>query len=327
MKTWLFVLLLVSLGFSAQACFTDATDLVLSEQGTNITLVIIFTVILLAIAYMAGNVTGNVKFTIFAKDEGFHLLFSIILLIAFGGVIVVTCEITEMFYMSFFDNANLQSSCYSPGTGMHSAATCYARTVQRDAEKLAKSYIKGYIDSLMQSTFSWNIQFPLMNSFTSTSGAYKRVVSNQYDMILNSIIIPSLVSISMQKIVIDFIVENIVRWILPIAFLLRVFIPTRPMGNMLIALVVAVYIILPFMYVFNFAMYDSVLTDCEEFKEAVCDNMLDHQCNDPSEACSNPKGFWRVARLIPQAIFLPNLTIAIVVTFIGAMNKALKVIG
>jgi hypothetical protein len=134
-------------------------------------------------------------------------------------------------------------------------------------------------------------------------------------------------SISMQKLAIDFVTENSIKWILPAGFLLRVFIPTRQMGNVIIAFSVGLYIVIPFMFVFNFAMYEGVLTDCSTFADAVCDNVFDSHCNPASDTCGNENGFWNVARLIPLAFFLPNLTIAVFITFLTSMNKALRVIG
>jgi len=43
--------------------------------------------------------------------------------------------------------------------------------------------------------------------------------------------------------------------------------------------------------------------------------------------CEDTGSFKDFGRLIPQAFFLPNLTLAIFITFLGAMNKALRVLG
>jgi hypothetical protein len=168
-----------------------------------------------------------------------------------------------------------------------------------------------------------------MNSYTSTADSYKRIVSNQYDIILNSLLMPALLSIGMQKLGLDFIKENVVTWFLPTAFFLRIFVPTRQMGNMLIALSLGLYVIVPFLYVFNFAMYDALLNkdDCKEFHTAVCDFVADGGHCTVNSVCNNETGFWAIARLVPQAFFLPNLTIAILITFLAAINKALKVMG
>jgi len=234
----------------------------------------------------------------------------------------------DMFYASTFEHiVGTSSACYSPGQGVNDVSACYVTLVKNDAERMAEKYIQRQISELMDSTFSWSLSLPLMHTYTAVPGAYKRVTSNQYDMILNSFLIPALMSISMQKLALDFINENAIQWLLPAAFVLRIFIPTRQMGNMLIALAFGLYVIVPFLFVFNLSMYEAVLTDCDNFKEAVCDNVVDSGCANPSSACDNPYGFWSVARLIPQAFFLPNLTIAVFITFLTGANKALRVIG
>jgi hypothetical protein len=240
----------------------------------------------------------------------------------------------DFFYKQTFSNLyqsseSPASQCYAEGKGINSLSSCYIRMMKRDATALSNEYIKQHIGLLMDSTFSWSVQFPLVDTYSATAGAYKRILSNQYDIILNTFLVPALMSISMQKLLLDFINENAVRWILPIAFLLRVFIPTRQMGNILIALVVGLYILVPFMYVFNMSMYEVTLNDCAPFAQAVCDDPIDgYGCaSAPAAACGNQFGFWNVARLIPQAFFLPNLTIAVLVTFLGCMHKALRVMG
>ena len=330
MRLLLFVLLALGLSSATLSCTSDATAIIFTEQGTNIIAVVMFTIVLIASAYMAGSILSNANYTVWAKDEIWHLGFSLALLVGFGGVLVMSCSVIDLFFESLFTNlATFPSGCYGPGSSMNSTATCYINLVRSDATRLSESYIQNYLDKLMDSTFSWSFQIPVFNAYTSTAGAYKRIISNQYDIILNSFLVPALMSVSMQKIMLGFISQNIIQWVLPIAFLLRVFIPTRQMGNVLIALSLGLYIIVPFMYVFNFAMYDVVNTpaDCLDFADAVCDNAVDSNCNPSSITCTNADGFWNVARLIPVAFFLPNLTLAILITFLGAIHKALRVIG
>lgn len=330
MRLLLFALLAFGLSSATLSCTSDATGIIFTEQGTNIIAVIMFTAVLIAAAYMAGSLLTNANLTVFAKDEIWHLGFSVALLMSFSVILLMSCSIIDLFFESLFANlGTLPSGCYGPGSSMQSAANCYINLVRADATRLSESYIQNYLDKLMDSTFSWSFQIPVFNAYTSTAGAYKRIISNQYDIILNSFLVPALMSVSMQKIMLGFISENIIQWVLPIAFLLRIFIPTRQMGNVLIALSLGLYIIVPFMYVFNFAMYDVVNTpeDCLEFSDAVCDNAIDSDCSPTSITCDNSDGFWKVARLIPVAFFLPNLTLAILITFLGSIHKALRVIG
>lgn len=321
MKRLLLLLLLIGV---SSACIDTATGIILSEQGTNIMLVIGVTASLITAAYVIGTAISNANYIVFAKDEAYHLGFSILLLLAFSGIVLFSCMFMDFFYGDMFSRLGA-SSCWLPGDGTATVSKCYMRMMKSDATRIANEYIKKHIDLLMDSTFSWNIQWPLLDSYTVTAGAYKRITSNQYNMLVNTFIVPILMSISMQKLLLDFVVENAVRWILPIAFLLRVFIPTRQMGNIMIAVCIALYLVVPFMYAFNATMYEVTLNDCTPFSATVCDFVVDGtSC---TSACTNEYGFWRVARLIPQAFFLPNLTIAVVITFLACMNKALKVIG
>lgn len=317
-------------GVGSVSCISNATAVVLSEQGILIGAVIGLTGVVIAVAYMVGNSIGNTSYVVFAKDEAYHLGFSILLLVGFSGVLMFSCELMDFFYHGTFESMGvLPSNCYSESKGLNSVATCYLNVVRKDAVRLSESYINSYISQLMDSTFSWTITIPLFNSVTVTPGAYRRTLSSQYDTILNTFLVPSLMSISMQKLMLDFINENVIQWILPVAFVLRFFIPTRQMGNMLIALCLGLYVIVPFMYVFNLSMYDAVLSDCTTYAASVCDDPVDsYSCDEsPAVTCSNPDSFWNVARIIPQAIFLPNLTIAILITFLGSVHKALRVVG
>ncbi len=337
MRTALLLLLLMAGAAFAQvtssvttsgSCITNATDIIFSEQGGNIIAVIGLLTVIIACAYAVGSSLGNANYIVLAKDEAYHLGFSIIMLLFFSGILAFSCALMDMFYSQTFANLGT-THCYSEGTGAVGVSNCYLNSMNGDAKRISEEYIRQHIDQLLHSTFMVNMQWPLLNSYSVTAGAYKRIVSNQYDMILNSFLVPALMSIGMQKLILTFITENSVRWILPIAFLLRFFPPTRQMGNIFIALVLGIYVVVPFMYAFNLSMYDVTLNDCAPFAQSVCDDAVDgYNCGTTGDGtCSNPFSFWNVARLIPQAFFLPNLTIVVVVTFLGCVHKALRVIG
>ncbi len=314
---------------SAASCLNNATDIILSEQGTLIAAVMGLTIVVIACAYMIGHSLNKAEFTVFAKDEAYHLAISLVILFGFSGILVSTCTVMDSFFSNTMQNIGT-NVCYAPGLSVNTVATCYLDLAKTDASGLSQRYIDNYINEMMDSTWSASIQIPLTNTYTATAGAYKRITSNQYNMIMNSFIFPALTSLSMQKLLLSFITENAIKWILPTAMFLRFFVLTRQMGNVLIALVLAIYIIIPFMYAFNGAMYTSVLDNCKDpaIAQATCDNIVDGGgCGSPKTTCTNPNSFWMVARLIPQAFFLPNLTIALVITFLSAANKALKVIG
>ncbi len=313
------LLLLLPLAHSID-CIDNATDVILSEQGILIWAVLILTTLIIAIAYVIGSSTGNTRFIVFAKDEAWHLCFSIALLIGFSTLLLFSCTAIDMFYKTTLEKLETPSGCYSESATMTGVSLCYLNIAKSDAQRMSENYMDNYIDKLMHSTWSATISIPLLNSFTSAGGAWRRVVANQYDTTLNTFVFPALLSLNIQELFLGFISDNVIYWLLPTAFILRIFIPTRGMGNMLIALSVGLYIIVPFMYTFNLAMYDVIGDDeCYHYRGIITDRWFG--------GWENQGSFWNVARLMPQAFFLPNLTIALLITFLAGANKALRVIG
>ena len=310
------LLLLVSISFSLN-CINNATDWIFQEQGVLIGVVLILTVLTIVISYIVGVFSKNVQFTVFAKDELYHLGFSIIFLAAFGAILLFSCNVVEMFYSTTIEELAPTSPCYDSHFSMGDVTLCYMNSMSSKAKTMSENYIDNYVGKLMASTWSFSMSLPLLHSYTVTAKAYRRVESAQYDTVLNMFLFPVVVSLSVQELLLTFVVVEFVRWLLPIAFVLRIFIPTRQMGNLLIALAIALHIVLPFVYVFNFAMYDVLYQGCEQ--DLVYDDVFG--------GCGDPNSFWEVASLVPQAFFLPNLTIALVVTFMISINKALRVIG
>ncbi len=320
------LLLLALAGLSSAACVSDATAVIMSEQGIFIGVVISVMIVVIAFAYMFGTAMHYPNFIVFAKDEAYHLAFSALILVSFSGIMVFSCQMTQLFFDETFKNLGT-SKCYSDGKLPTEVAECYVNDAKNDARSLSERYIQKYIDNMMDSTWSVSLAIPLFTAYTATAGAYKRVVASQYNMIFSTFLVPALMSISMQKFMLVFINENVIRWILPTALLLRFFPLTRHMGNIFIAVAIALYVLVPMLYAFNLAMYDVTFNDCSASAVAACDFVIDGGCSPPQNTCGNPDSLWNVARLLPQAFFLPNLTIALVITFLGSIHKALRVIG
>lgn len=353
MKRLLLMLLLLVPFSSALECEGEELSVLIGDQGGNIGAVLMLTAVVTAIAYMLGKVTGNPRFIIFSKDEIYHLAFSVLLLVGFSGLLVLSCNTMDFFFMNTLGELAEEGDlrCYSDFTTIDTISQCYLNSAASRGESISEYYIQQYVDNIMWSTLSMSIALPLFDAYTAVVASYKRVVSNQYDTILNTFLIPAVASLRMQQLLLGFINHNIIAWVMPSAFLLRMFIPTRSMGNVLIALAIGVYILVPYLYTFNLAMVDVALTTEDCYREvnatflgeplhiydAVCDSVVDgYACwdyadddivEDRERACTNNYGFWMVAWLVPQAFLLPNLTIALIVTFIGSVARALRVIG
>jgi len=317
----LFALLLILPLAHSLDCVENATLLIFSEQGTLIVAVIILTILIIIGSYLVGIVIRNPVFTVFAKDELYHFAFSLAILFGFSVILYFACASVNMFYTTTLENIGAGSDvCFTSSSNMTKVSLCYLGDAKRDAQRMSESYVEGYISKLMASTWTTTIAIPLMNSYTMAGASWRRVDSTQFDSVLNMFIFPALISLSMQELFIGFISENIIAWLLPIALLLRIFIPTRQMGNMLIALAIGLYIVIPFIYTFNYAMYGIVTKeDCLAYGGMINDAVFGN--------CLDSDNFWNVARLMPQAFFLPNLAIALLITFLAGVNKALRVIG
>jgi hypothetical protein len=300
------------------ACANNLSDVVQHEAGIYIGVAITLTMLIVAVAYMIGTVTNNPGLLVFYKDELYHLFFSIVLLIGFSSIFYISCVSFSTFMDSAFTNANVSSACYSGTESPVSVAQCYFNTLETSGRSLVTLDLRNSINNEMDSTLVISFTNPVTGGVYLPFTAYKKTYGMQFEMLANTFAMPALVSISMQKILIGFS-SDLVKWLLPIAFLLRILIPTRQMGNMLIGLSLALYIIIPVFYALNGAMDDIVSKQCPNYSLLVSDQVMGN--------CSSPTSFWLVARMLPQAFFLPNLTLAMVVTFMSGISKALRVLG
>lgn len=324
MKKLLLILLLIPLCFSGCADIIDNFfNTAWAEASFYFGAVILFAVAIISIAYIYGTSANDAKATVFAKDELFHLFMSIMIIFGTIGIITAFCYIGSFFLNYTFDNLEINDLCYlkykdSP-TNM---AICYSIQMEKDAAKMVEMTIDSSINEEMESTWIYTFNFPLMGTTSTPTQAYRKAYSTNYDMMNSMFATPALISITMQRIVLENSLKFSIVVLLPFAILLRVFFPTRQMGNILIALVIAIHIFLPFMYALNGAMYYNILTenDCTaNYSSIVQDHLLGN--------CESPMSVIKFVRLLPQAIFLPNLTIAIMITLLSSVNKALRVIG
>jgi len=315
-----FLLVLLSAPAAAQAlasCTNSLGDVVRTEAGAYISAAIALMMMVIALAYAVGNIWANANLLVLAKDELYHLFFSIMLLFGVSGVFWLSCASFGTF-MDFSLTQLGASKCYSGSEPPQAVAYCYVNRMEATARGFVTNSIKQSINNEMGSTLVVSFSNPITGGVYLPFTAYKRTFSNQFDMIANQFAMPALVSISMQKVLVGF-ANDVVRWLLPIAIFLRILPPMRQMGNMLVGVCIALFIVIPVFYALNGAMDEVVFKDCTQYSGLISDQVMGD--------CGSSTSFWLAARTIPQAFFLPNLTLAMVVTFLGGVNKALKVIG
>jgi hypothetical protein len=185
------------------------------------------------------------------------------------------------------------------------------------------------IQNEMGSTASVGVVIPVLGSTTVPLSSWKKAFAAQYETMSMSFAMPALISLNLQVL---FLTMNLqlIQFLIPAALILRVLPGTRMFGNMLIALCIVLYVIVPFLYALNGAMDDLVFRDyyfCQKYAGAVYDQYLDSDVAAPLTSCDSQTGYFALARLMPHAFFLPNLVLAIAITFLSGLAKALKVIG
>lgn len=268
---------------------------------------------------MFGKSIQNAKILVFSKDEFFHLIFSVILVLSLFGIADLSCYIGEYFKVILFVDA--PPEIYSPDMNITTIALSYLDVVKSDAVSLLNHYTYKSIKEEMDSSWLYTI-YTFSGDTVSTSGnAYKRTYALQYDSLISMFINPILLSIGLQEILLRFLVDFSIPVIFPLGLLLRILAPTRSLGNMIIAFAIGSFVFLPLLYAFNASMYYTTMSesDCAEYGSAIDDHILG--------GCDSDENFWNVAKMIPQAFFLPNLSLAIFITFLSAINKALRVLG
>ncbi|VVB65460.1 Uncharacterised protein [Candidatus Gugararchaeum adminiculabundum] len=170
-------------------------------------------------------------------------------------------------------------------------------------------------------TGNWNFQFPV---FPGVGGI------SQVSTTLMVMLSPISLSMVSQLVLLQFIQTIALQAILPVGLILRIFPVTRDAGSFLIASAIAFYIIFPWTYVVNAKAFESIWGNDPIAKMTESVNAHFSMANFMPgffTGFMNPERFMllyaTLARTIPQALFLPALSMVITVTFIKAFTKVM----
>ena len=304
MKSAIAFLFLISI-LSATVCIDDPDEGLTSPiSRMYIVVALAITTLAIAIAYAGSKVTNSPRLTVFYKEELFHLIISVVILVCIGGIMTISCTAVS----GFMEFSGVESHA---GTSPQTIAKNYIGGMARSARFVFTYLIQDSIDYEMDSAFIFGLYNPISGGITMGFDGYKRAYGVELDTMAMTYAMPIIISLESQKVLVDFSVD-IVKYLLPIALFLRIFPPTRMMGNYLIGVSIALYIVVPVLYAINSSMYDVALSNCVLPQ----DNLF-----------LGSYSLCKIGSLIPQAFFLPNLTLAITVTFLAGINKALRVLG
>lgn len=310
-------------------CTADTVKIIWDNAGSTIAMLLSLTILALGAIYMLATAFNRTEYVVMVKDEFFHLAISLCILLFFGAVMAVSCGLlSDSFNFAYNQlhaaNPGVVDPCYIPDSQMEvrKMSSCYLKSMEKDADALVALYTRRNIELQLDAS-AYVSYFGLLGGTTFSPEAYKRSWAQFVDNTNNLFVIPAFVSIKMQDLLITFFVGGvdakgsaILQFLLPAAFVLRFFPPLRQIGNMMIALAIGAYLVLPFFTALNGVMYMFVFSadDATRYGDMFNDLVLG-------------QGLLSVARLYPQAFLLPNLMIVAFVTFIASLSKALKVLG
>jgi hypothetical protein len=269
----------------------------------------------IGLAYMYSKFRQDPAMGIWAKDEAFNLIISILL---FAGVLV------------FFTASCELASSYASGNPISVSSQYLDTLISANGLNMLRSLTYDSLNNQLDATrYVYRGLTPFwgdgvaMRANRKAFSAHKEFLINMY--------LPILASLNAQKYVIQGISWMGAYVLLPFAFVMRLIPPTRDFGNMLIALFFGLYIVVPTTYAMSGQIFFTNVvnnppyhvTSLEKFYSFGLDNVH------PGGNIDDPRGavLYRIGSTLPQAIFLPNLAIILGVTSTMAISKALRALA
>ena len=289
-KPVLCLFLLAGFASAASDCSVSLTD-----EMPFMMLLALASGFIVAFAYMASQAFQRFEWELWAKNSGVQVLVALALVFGVNVVILAGCAASE--------------ELIGPGQDMFTASNNYLEDLV---------YSKGFplIYSLTEASLqnqleAINFKFT-SNPLTGGSGiarsAGEKTKANAQDAIVN-MLMPLIASLSAQQLILRAVQNLIIPVFLPFAFVLRVFSQTRTVGDYMIAICLGLSVVLPLTYVMNIIIADTI--DLSTL-------ISPYMASDPDLKLV------QVTSLIPQALFLPNLTIVVTVSFIMSFSKLLS---
>jgi len=278
---------------------------------------IAFAIVSLAIglAYMYSKFREDPNMGVWAKDEAFNLIISLVL---FVGVLVFftgSCEIAQG---------------YARGASPIEASQQYLDSlIQANGLNLLRTLT---MDSLTNQLDATKYVYMGLSPFWGDGAgirANRKAHSAQREYLID-LYLPIVASLTAQKYILSGIAWMGAYVLLPFAFVMRLVPPTREFGNMLIALFFGLYIVVPTMYAMSGNVFvDNIRTNVPYSADPTLEKFHSYGLDNSETPSADPRNtiLYRIGSTIPQAIFLPNLVIIVAVSCIMALSKALRAIA
>jgi len=285
------------------------------EAVSFIALAFMLVSLCIGLAYMYSKFREDPQMGVWAKDEAFNLVVSLLL---FAGVLL------------FFSASCSLAQGYSQGNPISISQQYLDSLISANGLNMLKTLTSDSITNQLDAT---KYLYTGLTPFWGDGVAMKanRKAHSAHREYLIDLYLPIIASLTAQKYVITGIAWMGAYVLLPFAFVMRLIPPTRDFGNVLIALFFGLYIVVPTIYAMSGQVFLQNVANAptpyttDPSLEKFCSYGLDNQ----QAPCGPSKDtvLYRIGSTIPQAVFLPNLAIIVAVSCIMALSKALRAIA
>ena len=270
----------------------------------------------IALAYMYSKVREDAATGVWAKDEAFNLVISVLL---FAGLLIVFSASCSLAYD------------YSGGNPIYASQKYLDSLISSNGLNILKTLSSDSITNQLDAT---KYRYLGLTPFWGEGAALRsnRKAYSAHEEYLIDLYLPIIASLSAQKYIITGIAWMGAYVLLPFAFVMRLIPPTRDFGNVLIALFFGLYIAVPTLYAMSGKVFMTDIAGAvspyttDSSLEKFCSYGLD---NAQPGSCGPSSGtvLYRIGSTIPQAVFLPNLAIIVAISCIMALSKALRALA
>lgn len=283
--------LLAFLSFSYAAGCEIASD-ELTAAMPIIGAAIMLSIAVSALAYMAGSFMRDPRLLVFSKDQIFHTFISVLLVVFIQGIFSGTC---------------MMASQALGGRDMLDASLDYLRALRVEGGNMLVDIMKTSISKKFEAVEFFGYHVPFLGGenfwYTAYNNAYARHLEILFDIVMAGYISAGVqynAMLALEQIALGVMV--------PAGLILRSIPKAREAGNILLALALAVYVVLPFTYAAHSTIRDTgVPWYTGEFDDSGV-------------------SFEAAAMYLLQTVFLPNLSLVVFATAVGGLIKVAKVI-
>ncbi|VVB58703.1 Uncharacterised protein [Candidatus Anstonella stagnisolia] len=285
----------------------------LGGRAQWIAMAFMLTIALIALAYMFAKATENEAAGVWAHEEMFGLGISVAVVAGMVALTIGSCEV-----LSAYSQSPEISGIYADQNPFLVSYT-YLNDLSNNGLWSIEAQTKDSLKKQLDATEFLYVGVPVIKSKGIPTKASLKALSTQKEMVID-MMLPLVVSLKAQKGVLQLIEIAGMAVMLPFAIILRIIPFTRSAGNIMLAVVFGLFVVVPATYVLSAYAWrgigqNSVLMGGDfSFKDrAIGDACGEADCQ-----------LYQIGSLIPQAVFIPNLVIVVATTCVMGLSKALQ---